>query len=308
MGQLTDLGSTQAAELGRTLKHRYPTLLDPVGSTIEARSTNVARCMATLSAVLGSLLPEGGAAVHVTTVDNSNEYLTPNVKACERVGFFMHEGKRIWAESNHSDSTQRLQSQLRDILSKEQYEMMGLDKLNFVRFRDWVIARKAHGLGLPWELDTAQVDALDRLGAEQVAMYCGLNRPNEELVIRTAIGRALGEIIAKAKKGDRKLNLFSAHDTTVLPLLVALGVFNGRWPDYCADLAFELWEDRLHVGEDNDRFQMRVLYSGNEVVRMTLPEFEATYRNKVPINWASECRLRPNEQATIDANGGGSHF
>jgi len=309
MGQLTDLGSSQAAQLGRELKMRYPTLLDPAGSTLEARSTNVARCMATLSAVLGSMLPEGGEAVHVTTLENSNEYLTPNAKACERVGYFMHEGKRRWVDSTHSHSTQALHTQLKGTVSNEQFEFLGLDKMNFVRFRDWVVARKAHGLGLAWDLDAAQVEVLDRLGAEQVAVYVGWKQPDEETVIRAAIGRALGEIIKKAQKGERKLYLVSAHDTTVLPLLIALEVFDGNWPKYCADLAFELWEDHSYSGnQEADRFQLRVLYNGDEVVRMPLAEFEAKYRNKVPRDWAATCRLRPNEKAALDASGGGSHF
>jgi len=37
------------------------------------------------------------------------------------------------------------------------------------------------------------------------------------------------------------LSLFSGHDTTVLPLLTALGLWDRAWPPFCAALSFELW-------------------------------------------------------------------
>lgn len=86
--------------------------------------------------------------------------------------------------------------------------------------------------------------------------------------IKLAIGPALGLISSDLKvptpmsvpalirsqamttksKKQHKLCLYSGHDTTILPLLVALDVFDGTWPDFCANLAFELYEvSHLHV-------------------------------------------------------------
>ena len=47
------------------------------------------------------------------------------------------------------------------------FDFLGLQRGNFVRLRDWVVARHAHGLDLPWPLTPAQVDTLDLLGAKQ---------------------------------------------------------------------------------------------------------------------------------------------
>lgn len=43
---------------------------------------------------------------------------------------------------------------------------------------------------------------------------------------------------------NRKLFLYSAHDTTLIPCLMALGVFNMKWPPYAADITLELHEHR----------------------------------------------------------------
>jgi hypothetical protein len=52
-----------------------------------------------------------------------------------------------------------------------------------------------------------------------------------------------------------KLMLFSAHDTTLLPLLSALGQHQTAWPAFTSHLAFELWQ---HKGQ----FYVRVLHDG----------------------------------------------
>ena len=42
----------------------------------------------------------------------------------------------------------------------------------------------------------------------------------------------------------RKLFLYSAHDTTLIPCLMAMGVFDMKWPPYAADITLELHQHR----------------------------------------------------------------
>ena len=37
--------------------------------------------------------------------------------------------------------------------------------------------------------------------------------------------------------------MYSGHDSTVYPVLAALGIFEERWPPYAADICFELYKD-----------------------------------------------------------------
>lgn len=46
------------------------------------------------------------------------------------------------------------------------------------------------------------------------------------------------------KLKNRKLFLYSAHDTTLIPCLMALGVFDMAWPPYAADITLELHQHR----------------------------------------------------------------
>ncbi|XP_032844158.1 lysophosphatidic acid phosphatase type 6 isoform X4 [Tyto alba] len=42
----------------------------------------------------------------------------------------------------------------------------------------------------------------------------------------------------------RKLILYASHDITLIPLLVALGTFDHKWPPYAADVTLELYQHR----------------------------------------------------------------
>ncbi|XP_010565551.1 PREDICTED: lysophosphatidic acid phosphatase type 6 isoform X2 [Haliaeetus leucocephalus] len=42
----------------------------------------------------------------------------------------------------------------------------------------------------------------------------------------------------------RKLILYASHDVTLIPVLVALGTFDHKWPPYAADVTLELYEHR----------------------------------------------------------------
>jgi hypothetical protein len=62
-------------------------------------------------------------------------------------------------------------------------------------------------------------------------------------------GPMLAEILAYLdSKSGPKLALLSAHDTSVMPLLICLGIFDNKWPRFAADLAFELYEVGYGLG------------------------------------------------------------
>ena len=46
-----------------------------------------------------------------------------------------------------------------------------------------------------------------------------------------------------AGKALPKMCFYSAHDSTIIPLLLSLGAWDGVWPPFASSLAFELWAD-----------------------------------------------------------------
>ena len=69
------------------------------------------------------------------------------------------------------------------------------------------------------------------------------------------------------------LSLVSAHDTTLIPILIALGVFeSGVWPDYASSIIFELYA-RGEDGRSGLDGQVRVLYN-DQVITDKIPGCE----------------------------------
>ena len=69
---------------------------------------------------------------------------------------------------------------------------------------------------------------------------------------------------------DRKLFLYSVHDTTLMPCLMALGIFDMKWPPYAADITLELLEHRT----TKEAF-VKVAYLG-QVTQTTHPQTRGT--------------------------------
>ena len=57
-------------------------------------------------------------------------------------------------------------------------------------------------------------------------------------------------------KSAVKMYLYSGHDTTLLPLLHVLDVFDGKWPPFAANITLELYEN-----EKKEAF-VQTLYEG----------------------------------------------
>ena len=51
--------------------------------------------------------------------------------------------------------------------------------------------------------------------------------------------------MAFVSNSNYKMMLYSAHDVTLAPILMLLGVLDDKWPDFAADIAFELYRDKV---------------------------------------------------------------
>ena len=124
------------------------------------------------------------------------------------------------------------------------------------------------------------------------------------------------------------MRLLSGHDTTVVPVLAALGAYDDHWPPYASFVAFELWGPRSGQGELGGELgiggepMVRVLFNGEPVkVRgvtwapaeapedvglMRLSEFISALRPLVPTDVEAECR--PSAGKTGPVSGEGDKF
>jgi hypothetical protein len=86
---------------------------------------------------------------------------------------------------------------------------------------------------------------------------------------------------------------FTGHDSTIVPVLAALGVYEDVWPPYASNIVIEVAEDtRTH------RYMARVLYNDAQVctdrgrmpVWCSLEDLERLLSKYIPIDYEAECR------------------
>lgn len=187
--------------------------------------------------------------------------------------------------------------EVREVIHSSQLSAYKLHEGNFIPLRDLMVALDAHDLPIPKSLSKLKplLSRLDRLGGLQIGALLkgGGGWANEVESSRLAIGKLLGEIMerlnskAKESQTEPSLYLVSAHDTTLVPLLVALGVYDGNWPPYASYISFELWEDSS--ADETPNYLVRVLFNGEA---LPLPRCEVDHSGRAPLS-AAAIGLKP---------------
>lgn len=324
-GELTTTGVHQAHALGGALRARYGSLLaarsDGAGggaSAIEVRSTNVSRCIATARAVLGGLLPDDASAIAIRTVPNASEDLTPAPRRCGRLAELWDEARREW--TRHANATHPLSAsttaRLRALMGDEAAREYGFENGRWVPLKDVLTSvgalpsAKGH---VPFAIPSDLVADVDALGAAQAAHLMGEGRSLQykHEISRISLGAALQRLLSRlegaaaADPSVPRLSLTSGHDTTILPLLTSLNLWDGFWPPFTAAVSFELWMPRASAaagGRSSSETRppiVRVLYSPGdgvtvgggfrELVRWHLPHFAAMTAPLAPADITAEC-------------------
>jgi len=110
--------------------------------------------------------------------------------------------------------------------------------------------------------------------------------------LRRSIGKFVEELCKSMKERScKKMYLYSAHDTTLMALLMVLDQWNNQWPLFSASICFEVYSDT-----DNNKY-VRVLYNGealildNDAKNQYLPLYTfLTQMNKFRVvDWSGEC-------------------
>ncbi|XP_073329716.1 lysophosphatidic acid phosphatase type 6 [Pagrus major] len=245
-GQLTTVGMQQLYELGKRLRGKYieeSHFLNSAFSPAEVyiRSTNIVRTIESAKCLVAGLFQQKQKEiVSILTTEAESEILYPNYHGCKVLKIL---GSHRWAES----------STLPDIAADLQSIQSALgiaahQHVDFILIRDDMVARETHGLPCPAVLDTWRNTVEQRA----VDMICHVYEPSKRENLQLCVGPLLHTLLSNideklndtSSEPNRKLFLYSAHDTTLIPCLMAFGVFDMRWPPYAADITLELHQHR----------------------------------------------------------------
>ncbi|XP_017370704.1 lysophosphatidic acid phosphatase type 6 isoform X2 [Cebus imitator] len=278
-GQLTKVGMQQMFTLGERLRKNYVEdipFLSPTFNPQEVfiRSTNIFRNLESTRCLLAGLFQcqkEGPIIIH--TDEAHSEVLYPNYQNCWSLR------QRARGRRQAASLQPGISEDLKKV--KEGIGVDSSDEVDFLILLDNVAAEQAHSLpSCPMLkrfariIEQRAVDTslyvLQTEDRESLQMAVGpflhilesnllravdpTTAPDKIRCPQEGADLALlNSSMAESRKstpvgwqdpqrGERKLYLYAAHDVTLIPLLVTLGIFDHKWPPFAVDLTMELYQ------------------------------------------------------------------
>eukprot|EP00092_Neocalanus_flemingeri_P027738 GFUD01030110.1.p1 GENE.GFUD01030110.1~~GFUD01030110.1.p1 ORF type:complete len:422 (+),score=142.80 GFUD01030110.1:64-1329(+) len=312
-GQLTSRGMMQQFELGQWIRDRYDGFLSNNYSQEEivVRSTDVDRTIMSAQANLAGLYPPSGywkwntdlpwQPIPVHTVPQVEDSLLSSHADCPR---YEQLQKEIKSSKFMTDIYNENRELFEYISANAGINITDIVKLDYIF--DTLLIENIYGMELPeWTKKVFPGGKFEELRD----LSFTVNTLNHELK-RLKGGPFVAELVRHfdsvaadtLSPPNRKVFMYSGHDTTVAPVLHTLGVFNMIAPPYASMVLVELF--------DREGLVVRVSYkneSSHQPYVFTLPgchqfcplqQFKDLTANICPDDWRMECGF-PTEDLTV---------
>ncbi|XP_043292712.1 testicular acid phosphatase isoform X1 [Cervus elaphus] len=276
LGQLTEEGVRQQLELGRFLRSRYEDFLSPEYRREEVyiRSTDFDRTLESAQANLAGLFPEAAPGrseaawrpipVHTVPVTEDKLLRFPT-RSCPRY-------RELLREATEAAEYQTALEGWTDFLTRLEnftgLSLVGEPLRKAWKVLDTLICQQAHGLSLPSWASPDVLQTLAQISALDIGAHVGPPQAAEKAQLSGGI--LLDAILANFSRVQRlglplKMVMYSAHDSTLLALQGALGLYDGHTPPYAACLGFEFRRRLADADRDDaDRDHPGFKVSGRE--------------------------------------------
>ncbi|KAF6312430.1 hypothetical protein mRhiFer1_000222 [Rhinolophus ferrumequinum] len=283
-GQLTQLGMEQHYELGQYIKKRYEKFLNESykHQQVYVRSTDVDRTLMSAMTNLAALFPPEGTSVwnpsilwqpipvHTVPLSEDRDFIETLPKLS---GYHGKELFEIWSN-----------------------------------IYDPLFCESVHNFTLPsWATEDTIIKLRELSELSLLALY-GIHKQKEKA--RLQGGVLVSEILNHMERATqpwnhRKLVMYSAHDTTVSGLQMALDVYNGILPPYASCHIMELYLEK-------GKYFVEMYYRNetqHEPYPLTLPgctpscplmKFTELVASVIPQDWPTECMITNSHQGTKD--------
>ncbi|XP_066428501.1 testicular acid phosphatase homolog [Eleutherodactylus coqui] len=254
--QLTQVGIRQQYELGQYLRMRYENFLSPSyrKDEIYVRSTDYDRTLMSAQANLVGLYPPNGTQqwhpdipwqpipVHTVPVSQDRLLKFPS-KDCPRYYELMKETIQL---PEYKDRMNDWTVFIAHIANYTGYYVDQAVPRRVWKVYDTLFCQKSHNFSLPAWATPAVLKTLEEITAYDIEAHMTLHKPKEKArltggILVDAILRNFTEAIKKSS--PLKMVMYSAHDSTILALQGALGVYSGIHPPYASCHIFEFYKE-----------------------------------------------------------------
>uniref|UniRef100_A0A8B9S116 acid phosphatase n=1 Tax=Accipiter nisus TaxID=211598 RepID=A0A8B9S116_9AVES len=275
-GQLTKTGMQQLFELGQYTRERYSNFLNSTYNRKEfyIQSTDYDRTIMSAQSYLSGLFPPSSSQIW------NPELLWQPIpvhilqKSTDRRLHFPLPDCPLFDElQNETQTSSEFQNRIQPYMA-------------------------IHNYTLPVWATKDVIDKLEKLAELSLLSLFGLYKTEEKSRLQ---GGVLVNVILNSIKQaansskQRKMEVYSAHDTTVGALQIALNIFNGKLPPYAACQFFELYQ------ESSGQYSIEMHYrneSSKDPYLLTLPgctsscpleKFAELVSPVITENWSKEC-------------------
>ncbi|XP_052637969.1 lysosomal acid phosphatase [Harpia harpyja] len=309
-GQLTQVGMRQQWELGQALRRRYRGFLSDTyrRQEIFIRSTDCDRTLMSAETNLAGLYPPEGQQmfnpniswqpIPVHTVPESEERLLKfPLTPCPRYEQLQNETRH---SAEYINKTKENWQFLQMVANETGIRDVSLECVWSVY--DTLFCEQAHKMDLPAWVTPDVMTRLKQLKDFGFEFLFGIHNRVEKArlqggVLLNHIRKNLTKAANVSAHQNLKLLAYSAHDTTLVALQMALDVYNKIQAPYASCHLFELYQ------EDDGNFSVEMFFrneSGKEPFPLTIPgcqhkcplqRFLELTDPVVPQDWEQECQV-----------------
>ncbi|XP_065798425.1 prostatic acid phosphatase isoform X2 [Muntiacus reevesi] len=307
-GQLTQLGMAQHYELGEYIRKRYENFLNESykREQVHVRSTDIDRTLMSAMTNLAALFPPEGISiwnpslpwqpipVHTVPVSEDQLLYLP-FRNCPRF-------QELQSETLISEEFQKRLHPYKDfieVLPKltgyHDQDLLGI----WSKVYDPLFCEGVHNFTLPsWATEDTMTKLKEISELSLLSLY-GIHKQKEKS--RLQGGVLINEILNHMKSATqpsnhRKLIMYSAHDTTVSALQMALDVYNGILPPYASchmmELYFQEGEYFVEMYYRNEtRYEPHPLTLPGCTLSCPLTKFVELVAPVISQDWSMECAI-----------------
>ncbi|NXR40397.1 PPAP phosphatase, partial [Zosterops hypoxanthus] len=258
-GQLTKTGMQQLFELGQYMRKRYSSFLNSTYNRQEfyIQSTDYDRTIMSAQSYLSGLFPPTSSQiwnpellwqpipVHIfqKTTEQRLNFPLPN---CPRFDELQQETQTSKEFQNRIQPYMDFLQTMAVNTGLELNHLKILDNFQLWNTYDTLHCEGIHNYTLPAWATEDVINKMEKLAELALLSLFGVYKTEEKSrlqggVLVNIILNSIKQAVNSSK--PRKMEVYSAHDTTVGALQIALNIFNGKLPPYAACQFFELYQE-----------------------------------------------------------------